>query len=330
MHFDPEHNLVQIGRKLPEREPPPGSPDWKQANPKWIRKALRIATARPSGGWYVVEGSHRVTERPRCITIAGQPLVAWRAHGQPMVAPNSCPHMGAALHEARVEKGELICPWHGLALGASGHGRWRPFPTYDDGVLTWVRLDEAGVAPTERPFIAERPTLDTTMNAVMRLEARCHPSDVIQNRLDPWHGVHFHPHSFGSLHVLEQLEDEITVRVTYKVAGPFGVQVDARFHCPEPRTIVMTIVAGDGEGSVVETHATPISEDRTAVIEAVLATSNRPGFKVARRAGRLLRPFMEAAARKLWREDAAYAERLFEIRREEEAARARAFSNAQA
>ena len=106
------------------------------------------------------------------------------------------------------------------------------------------------------------------------------------------------------------------MRVTYRVAGPFGVQVDARFHCPEPRTIVMTIIRGDGEGSVVETHATPITHDRTAITEAILATSNRRGFQVARRAGRLLRPAMEAMARKLWKEDAAYAERLYELRRE--------------
>ena len=43
------------------------------------------------------------------------------------------------------------------------------------------------------------------------------------------------------------------------------VEVDAVFHCPEPRTIVMTIVEGEGKGSVVETHATPIAPGRTAV-----------------------------------------------------------------
>ena len=36
------------------------------------------------------------------------------------------------------------------------------------------------------------------------------------------------------------------------------MEVDARFHCPEPRTIVMTIIRGEGVGSDVETHATPL------------------------------------------------------------------------
>ena len=50
----------------------------------------------------------------------------------------------------------------------------------------------------------------------------------------------------------------------------------------------MTIVRGDGLGSVVETHATPIAPGRTAIIEATLATSDRPGFALAARAARFL------------------------------------------
>jgi hypothetical protein len=62
------------------------------------------------------------------------------------------------------------------------------------------------------------------------------------------------------------------VRVSVRVLGPLAVEVDATFHCPDPRTIVMTIIEGEGVGSVVETHATPIGPGRTAVIEATLAT----------------------------------------------------------
>ena len=45
----------------------------------------------------------------------------------------------------------------------------------------------------------------------------------------------------------------------------------------------MRIVDGEGAGSVVETHATPVGAGpdglpRTAVLEAVIAHSDRPGF----------------------------------------------------
>jgi isorenieratene synthase len=59
----------------------------------------------------------------------------------------------------------------------------------------------------------------------------------------------------------------------------------------------------------VETHATPIAPGRSAVIETTLATSDRPGFAVALRAARFIRPLIERAAARLWVEDIAYAER---------------------
>jgi isorenieratene synthase len=76
----------------------------------------------------------------------------------------------------------------------------------------------------------------------------------------------------------------------------------------------MEIVEGEGKGSVVETHATPIEPGRTAIVEATFATSERKGFRHAIKLERLIRPFIERSARRLWVDDAAYAERLFELR----------------
>jgi isorenieratene synthase len=146
------------------------------------------------------------------------------------------------------------------------------------------------------------------------MEARCEPSDILANRLDPWHGAHYHPHSFARLVVLDDDGDVLTVRVAYRVAGPLAVEVDATFHCPDRRTIVMTIVDGEGVGSVVETHATPISSDRCAVIEATIASSDRKGFGVARRLAPLLRGMINRRAGRLWVEDIAYAERRYALR----------------
>ena len=77
----------------------------------------------------------------------------------------------------------------------------------------------------------------------------------------------------------------------------------------------MTIVDGEGTGSVVETHATPLREGRTAIIEATLATSERGPFLKALGARALVRPFIEARARRLWIEDTAYAERTYAVRK---------------
>ena len=76
----------------------------------------------------------------------------------------------------------------------------------------------------------------------------------------------------------------------------------------------MTIVRGDGEGSVVETHASPIGPGRSAVVEATLASSDRPGFRYALGLARWIRPMIEKRASRLWVEDIAYAEQRYALR----------------
>lgn len=303
--------FVTFGRKLAAIARTNPAPDHAQAHPERIARALGYALAKPSGGWAVLDASDRIA-RPRRFEVAGRTLAVWRApdasvHG----GPDECPHMGASLCDARVDaRGRAICPWHGLALGDRKHGAWTPVRLFDDGVLTWVRLPELEDRPSERPFLPERPA--RFLYGVVRTVARCEPRDVIANRLDPWHGVHFHPGAFLRLSVIDEDETQITVRVVYRVLGPIGMEVDARFSCPDPRTIVMTIVGGEGTGSVVETHATPIDRERTAIVEATLATSDRALFPLVPQ--RLIRPLIERRAAALWRDDAAYAERLAELR----------------
>ena len=298
----------------PTSQPPPAAeaPDWVQANPARIERALARALALPGGGWFAVDASARIGREAAGYSVDGQELVLWRAQdGALRAAPATCPHMGASLACARLRGDNLLCPWHGLELGDGKHGRWAPLTAHDDGVLAWVQL-AAEDAATPLPILAPRP--ERALSGVIRMEANCEPGDILANRLDPWHGAHYHPHSFGRLKVLEEREDLLRVRVAYRVLGPLAVEVDATFHCPDPRTIVMTIVDGEGTGSVVETHATPIAAGRTAVIEATLATSERPGFGHALKLARWLRPAINARAARLWVEDIAYAERRYQLR----------------
>jgi isorenieratene synthase len=299
--------LILFGRALPELPPASTLPDWQQADPRWMQSALQIAMGRSGGGWFVVDERRRFGVEPRRYRIDDRELVFWPGPNGLMAAPDACPHMGASLASGCVRQGRLVCPWHGLELGDKPQGAWRPLPIHDDGVLVWVRLDDAGEAPTDRPVLPVRPA--RYIDAVVRLEARCRPEDLLANRLDPWHGVHYHPHTFRRLRVVERRDDEITVRVAFAVLGRLAVEVDARFHCPDPRTIVMTIVAGDGAGSIVETHATPIDDTRCAVIEATLATSDRPQMKYVLPLARWARFWLERRAARLWVEDVAYAER---------------------
>jgi hypothetical protein len=313
--------LIKFGKPLPDVEPAPISAeaDWKQANPAAIARSLERALSRPHGNWYVVDASRSIREVPSKYRIAGQDMVAWRVDGEVVMAPEACPHMGASLAGACVRDGEIICPWHGLALGKGGHGGWKAYSTHDDGLLTWVRVGAAD-PDVAQPILPERPAF--YLDGVVRLEARCEARDIIANRLDPWHGVHFHPYSFVTLKVLALDDDSITVRVGKRLVGRLVAETDAIFFSPEPRSIVMTILEGEGEGSVVETHAAPIDAGRTAIVEATLATSDRKGFQHVLNLRRLIRPLIERSARRLWVDDIAYAERLYELRQAQENRRA--------
>lgn len=307
-------SVITLGRRLPAiRGPALSGPDWAQARAHWIERCVAASQARSTGGWFVLDASRRVGRAARCYVVAGEPLVTFRDRGGRVIAgPDRCPHFGARLSEGRIEGDAVVCPWHGLALGALPRGGWRPLPTHDDGVLVWVRLDEAGAQPSPLPPRSARPS--SFLAGVVRAEVRCDPIDVIANRFDPWHGTHLHPYAFSRLAVVEVGAEHVTVRVARRIAGPIAIEVDARFESPAPRTIVMTIVAGEGAGSVVETHATPIEPGRTAVIEASLAASDRPSFRLVRPLASLVRALLERSARRLWVDDGRYAERLYELR----------------
>jgi hypothetical protein len=303
-------------------------PTYLDAKPAVIDAALRRSQRRPSGNWYVFAASDTIRNRPVGAEVAGLELVAWRGDdGTVHVGPGACPHLGADLATGTVDCGTLVCPWHGLRLTGGREFGWRPYPSHDDGVLVWVRLDSVGgEPPTESPVLSARPN-GVRLHAVARLVGICEPRDIIANRMDPWHGSWFHPYSFARLDVLTsppaddvipEDEDRFLVAVTFRL-GRLGVPVIAEFTSPEPRTIVMRIVDGEGTGSVVETHATPLGPGsdglpRTAVLEAVVAHSDRPGFAHALRAAPLITPFMRRAATRLWRDDLDYAERIFRLR----------------
>jgi nitrite reductase/ring-hydroxylating ferredoxin subunit len=305
------------------------TPTWRDAKVGIIDAALARARARPSGNWFVAGASRDVrTGTPVGTTVGDVELVLWRTpEGSVHAGPGACPHLGADMSTAVQSGCELICRWHGLALGPSGRAGWRTLPAHDDGVLVWVRLDAVGgEEPTETPVVPVRPPQARSLVAVATVVGTCEPDDVIANRLDPWHGAWFHPHSFADLRVerapgrdATEAEDHFDLAVAFRLSRGWGVPVRARFTCPDPRTIVMHITEGEGAGSVVETHATPLAphpdgRPRTQVTEATIAHSERAGFAHARRVEPLVRPVMEWAARRLWVDDLEYAERTYAVR----------------
>ena len=129
--------------------------------------------------------------------------MAWRdTDGTLHVGPGACPHLGADLATGTVDCGALICPWHGLRLEGGREFGWKPLPAFDDGVLVWVRLDRiGGERSADEPVLPARPAGPRWRPSRGWWESAS-PSDIIANRLDPWHGGWYHPYSFTQLEVL--------------------------------------------------------------------------------------------------------------------------------
>ncbi len=333
MSLKPQTRRLPVPRLPVARRPKPswGSfrSTWRQARPARIAAALEQSQQRNPGGWFVAGRSAEVRSGISLArTIAGREVVLWRAtDGTLRAGPGACPHLGARLDACPVLGGAVVCRWHGLALGhpddgLSGHAAWQPYRGHDDGVLAWVGLPIEDEPATPQPQLPARPPLADAVTAVIGRRGSCEPVDVIANRLDPWHGAWFHPYSFSHLEVDDDAssDDRLLVEVTFRLGRTWGVPVRAEFVCPDARTVVMRIVEGEGAGSVVETHVTPITTAGAAspvsvMTEATIAYSARPGFGLARWFAPLLRPGMRHVAGRLWVDDLNYAERRFALRR---------------
>ena len=321
----------EVRHRVPVRYLPQTTPDhlrgtWRDAKPVKIDESLAAAMRRPTHGWLVAAASSDVpADRTLMRTIAGREVVLWRdTDGSVLAGPGACPHLGARLEDCDVVDGTVLCKWHGMPLGRTTRPAWATYASHDDGVLVWVRLGqvEPGVQPTDTPVLATRPPLDASIASVISLPVTCEPRDIIANRLDPWHGAWLHPYAFSDLTVDEgaSTPDKLVLDVAYRLGRTFAVPVRAEFTCPDSHTIIMTITDGEGTGSVVETHATPLTAPgvhpaRTVMTEAVIATSERFGFRVARGLAPLVKVGMRASATQLWADDLVYAARLYELRR---------------
>lgn len=312
-------------RYLPQEPTERIQETWRDARPARIDEALALALSRPTHGWVVLAASTEVPPDRSIVRMAGgREIVLWRDEdGTVLAGPGACPHMGAKLDGCQVASGTVLCRWHGMPLGRETKPPWATYAAYDDGVLVWARVGPLGEGeePSDRPVLATRPGLGSSIASVISLTATCEPFDIIANRLDPWHGAWFHPYAFSDLRVDDAAStpDRLVLDVAFRLGRKLAVPVRADFTCPDAATIVMTITDGEGEGSVVESHATLVTPPgqhpaTTVMTEVVVATSGRTGFRVARGLAALMRPGMRATQARLWVDDLEYAERRYHLR----------------
>lgn len=155
-------------------------------------------------GW----SSEITARRPRAVTLAGVPLVAWRdASGALRVLADRCPHRAYPLSQGRVVSGDLQCGYHGWRFGGDGACRAIPALTSGDpgaparcatshaavdaGGVAWA-CAEAGVTPREAPRVVETSAGESALSLRWSFDLPASLADAAENILDVPHTAFLH------------------------------------------------------------------------------------------------------------------------------------------
>ncbi|ADG10800.1 Rieske (2Fe-2S) iron-sulfur domain protein [Caulobacter segnis ATCC 21756] len=170
----------------------------------------------PLDAWYVACTPGEIADKPLGRRICGQAMVIHRGRdGQAVALEDFCPHRGAPLSLGFVRDGELVCGYHGLAMGCDGRAASMPgqrvigfpairaFPVLERYGFIWVwpgdpaQADPAKLHPL---FWAESP--DWTYGGGL-YHIACDYRLMVDNLMDLTHETYVHATSIGQKEIDE-------------------------------------------------------------------------------------------------------------------------------
>ena len=180
--------------------------------------------------WYPILESKKLRRRPVGLDRLGRRIVVWRdAEGRALAAPAACPHRGGALDRGRVDRGELVCPWHGFHFSSSGACTAMPcegpdavapralgldvLPVREAHGLVWIfhsmALDPARDSLPPIPWFEEELGDDLRRSAEASYEMPYHYTRMVETSLD----IHHVPFVHGSVIPTGQQLDPFEARI---------------------------------------------------------------------------------------------------------------------
>ncbi|HEX6596464.1 MAG TPA: aromatic ring-hydroxylating dioxygenase subunit alpha [Acidimicrobiales bacterium] len=205
--------------------------------------------------WYVACLSDELRRKPVARTVAGTPLVLFRAEtGRPAVFLDRCPHRNVPLSCGTVQDGLLECCYHGWRFDSAGACRLVPgltgddadrrarrpttYPATEQDGFVWVATADAQGVAAPPPFgfpHVENPAYTTVRRSAV-LEAGLHP--CLENTLDVPHTAFLHGGLFRGGR--EPVEIEVVVR-------PIDGGVEAEYLGePRPEGLAGRVLAPEG------------------------------------------------------------------------------------
>lgn len=197
--------------------------------------------------WYPGLWAADLESEPVEVHLLDQVIVLFRdENGDPKALYDACPHRFAPLSRGKVQGGRIICGYHGLEFGSSGHCLRNPhgagktvsaltvraFPVAQRYGMIWIWMgDEDKAAEADLPNL---PLFDNPDLTWVRgqLDARANYELVTDNLLDLSHVEFMHPflsspgNSMRTTYRCEQAGDHVRSIYTIKdepVSGLFKI-----------------------------------------------------------------------------------------------------------
>lgn len=170
----------------------------------------------PLNAWYVTCTPDEIAEKPLGRKICGERMVLYRqASGEAVALEDFCPHRGAPLSLGFVRGDTLVCGYHGLSMGCTGHAESMPgqrvkgfppirrFPVIERYGFIWVWPGDAELASADKMHHLEWAESDAWAYGGGLYHIKCDYRLMIDNLMDLTHETYVHSSSIGQKEIDE-------------------------------------------------------------------------------------------------------------------------------
>lgn len=296
-------------------------------------ESVRASVVKLAHHWFPVLQSQELgRQKPRAITLQGEPLVLFRdAAGKPHALFDRCPHRNVPLSLGKVRRAEgtLECMYHGWQF--AGDGRCVHVPSLTGAIreacharahatreqqgLIWV-YSTPGEVPRREPYRFQYVDRPGYTSVVQSLEAHGTLFSTLENALDVPHTAFLHRGLFRSKSRGLDITAKVTrtadrVEVEYvgeprpeglvaRVLSPSGglVTHTDRFVLPSIAQVEYRI--GEENHLFVDSVMSPVSDFVTRIHAIVSFRTRLPA--------RLIKPLVKPLALQIFKQDAVILE----------------------
>ncbi len=250
--------------------------------------------------WYPIAEVGDVGEQPFKAMLLDQPLVAYRVHGELVVARDVCAHRGVPLTLGKADGHGVVCPYHGLRYGSEGICNRVPsspdqpvpsrlrlvvYPAVEKYGLIWVCLmPEAGSA-ADIPVMPHWDDAGFQQIVCPAFEVNAFAGRQVEGFIDVAHFAWIHTGTFAvpdkqEVPAYMPVETEKGFVVDYRsTVGNYPIGVDGRadphfewlrhFEVHLPLTATLTIHFPDAGRLVIMNAASPVSARKTRLFAPI-------------------------------------------------------------